>query len=268
MRRFFVEEINTEDGSFVITGSEAKHITRVLRMGRGDRFILMDNTGARFEAVIKSSAQGEVLVTLEKPLPGPPRSPVEIILCQALLKSGPMDTLIQKTSELGVARIIPFASARTVAMPREDRLTNRMRHWREIARSAAKQADRHAPAHIGSLQPFPDLMRQWDDPEVLKVILWEKEGSRDLKSILRVSVPGSKFVGFVGPEGGFSREEMAITEEAGGISVSLGQRILRAETAAITLVAIVQYEWGDLSLNYNTPPNSAAPPSSCSILKS
>ena len=249
MRRFFVEKIKTDGGSCIIRGAEARHINRVLRMGRGDRFILMDGTGARFEAVIKTTGHREVVVTLEKPLPKPSPSPVEIFLCQALLKSRPMDYVIQKTSELGVAHIMPFSSTRTVVRPDEERLTDKLGHWRNVARSAAKQADRDAPARIGPFYTFQDLMDRWKDEEGFKVILWEREGSKDLKSSLMVPSPLERFVVVVGPEGGFPREEMEIARKAGFISVSLGQRVLRAETAAITVVAIVQYEWGDLSLS-------------------
>jgi 16S rRNA (uracil1498-N3)-methyltransferase len=248
LRRFFVEKIETKDGLCTISGPEAKHMTRVLRMGRGDRFILMDGKGARFKAIIESVGHREVLVNLEKPLPQPPPSPVEIILCQALLKSRAMDYVIEKTSELGVNRIFPFSSERTVVRLHREKSTNRRRHWREIAQSAAKQSDRRTPAEIGLLISLGDLMARWEQEDALKVILWEEEGATDLKGLLRASPPLKKFIGTVGPEGGFSQEEVRAAGEAGFLSVSLGQRVLRAETAAITMVAVVQYEWGDLSL--------------------
>ncbi|MBW2610302.1 MAG: 16S rRNA (uracil(1498)-N(3))-methyltransferase [Deltaproteobacteria bacterium] len=249
MRRFFIEEIKERGNTCIISGAEAKHITRVLRMGRRDRFILMDGKGARFQAVIDSAGRQEVLVTLEKPLPAPPHSPVDITLCQSLLKSRPMDFVIQKTSELGVDHIFPFSSERTVTRLDDNRSANRVRHWREIARSATKQSDRVTPAEIVPLSSLMNLTGQWKKKDALKVILWEEEDSKDLKGLLRASSPAKHFIGIVGPEGGFSREEVEIVNEAGFISVSMGRRILRAETAAITMVAIVQYEWGDLSLN-------------------
>ena len=110
MRRFFVEEIREIHGACSITGSEAKHIIKVLRMRTGDRFVLMDGKGARFQVTIASATPREVQVVLGKPLPKPPPSPVQIMLCQALLKSRQMDYLIQKTSELGDDPINPFSS--------------------------------------------------------------------------------------------------------------------------------------------------------------
>ncbi len=223
-------------------------MTRVLRMGRGDRFILMDGKGARFQAIIVSAGPREVLVTLEKALTQPAPSPVEITLCQALLKSRAMDYVIEKTSELGVNRIFPFSSERTVIRLNREKSANKRRHWREIAQGAAKQSNRSAPAEIGPLSSFGELVAKCPQENALKVILWEEEGARDLKGLLKASPPLKKFIGMVGPEGGFSQEEVRAAKEAGFTSVSLGQRVLRAETAAITMVAVVQYEWGDLSL--------------------
>lgn len=249
MRRFFIEEIiKAADGSCIIKGSEARHILKVLRMGRGDSFILMDRHGDRYEAVIESAEGSEVLVRLTERLPGPSVSGLDITLCQAVLKSGPMDYIIEKTSELGVTRIMPFSSERTVVKI-TDNVSNKVRRWREIAVSAAKQSDRVAPAEISPPVAFMDVLRQWQDNDSLKVILWEREGARDLKELLKTAARSPGFVGMVGPEGGFSTNEVDAAALSGFISVSLGRRILRAETAAMTLVAVVQYEWGDLSLS-------------------
>jgi 16S rRNA (uracil1498-N3)-methyltransferase len=112
LRRFFIEHIRTKGRFCSITGSEARHISRVLRMAPGDRFVLMDGHGAWYQALIEAVGAHEVRVLLEKSLPAPPPSPVNIVLCQALLRSRPMDYTVQKTSELGVDCSIPFSSKR------------------------------------------------------------------------------------------------------------------------------------------------------------
>lgn len=249
MRRFFLEEIIREaDGSCVIKGREARHISKVLRMGRGDRFILMDRHGDRYEASIESVGRTEVVVRLSEKLREPVTPDLDITLCQAVLKSGPMDYMIEKTSELGVARIIPFVSERTVVSFDSKGTENKLRRWKEIAVSAAKQSDRFAPAEIAQPHTFMDVLGKQQNNDFLKVILWEREDSRDLKELLDKSASCPGFIGMVGPEGGFSAGEVDAAAQAGFIPVSLGRRILRAETAAMTLVAVVQYEWGDLSL--------------------
>jgi 16S rRNA (uracil1498-N3)-methyltransferase len=247
LRRFFVEEIQQQKGLLSIRGPEARHITRVLRMGRGDRLILIDRNGARFQALIESVRSHEVMVTLEKTLPAPSSSPAEIILCQALLRSGPMDYVIQKTSELGVSRIVPFSSERTVIRLSGEGLSSRWRHWQEVARSAAKQSNRRVPAEIGHPCSFTEMVEVWKTQEAIKIILWEEEDTGDLKTLLRELPPGRMLLCIVGPEGGFTRDEIARAGKAGFLPLSLGYRILRAETAAVTVVAILQYEWGDLS---------------------
>jgi len=249
MRRFFIDEIPGRQGSFAITGAEAKHMTRVLRMGPGERFVLFDRKGVRFEAVIEEVSRHHVHVHLEIPLPAPGPSPVHMTLCQALLKSQHMDLIVEKTSELGVDRILPYVSERTVVKVEGDKAHRKLRHWEEIAQSAAKQSDRALPAEIGPIYSFGELLAVLSKESALKILLWEQEGIRSLKPFLRSVSPAPKVLALVGPEGGFSEREAKEAGEAGFVSVSLGCRILRAETAAISLVTIIQYEWGDLSLN-------------------
>jgi 16S rRNA (uracil1498-N3)-methyltransferase len=249
LRRFFIQTIMSEkNGSCTLTGKEAKHITKVLRMGPGDRIALMDGQGNRFQAKILFSDPWKVHLALECPLPPPPASSTEITLIQALIKSRPMDLIIQKCSELGITRIIPVRSERTVVKLDKAGASAKGRHWREIARSAAKQADRASPASVDPLTNFSHCLERWKDVDALKVILWERKGANDLKSQLKKAGLQRRFVGIVGPEGGFAEGEIQLAKDKGFNSVSLGMRILRAETAAIALVSIVQYEWGDLSI--------------------
>ena len=247
MRRFFVEKIWENNGICSITGSEAKHISKVMRMKPGDRFVLLDGNGRRFQVCIDTVTSKAIQVIMEKPLPGLPHSPVNITLCQALLKSRAMDYLIQKTSELGVDRIIPFISERTVVKYKKESFSNKMRHWQEISVSSAKQSG-GLPAEIETPVSMMQLEEEWKGEDVLKVVFWEEEGATDFKTLLKASRPAKNLVGMVGPEGGFTRKEIDACTDAGFVPVSLGHRILRAETAAMIMVAIVQYELGDLCL--------------------
>jgi len=247
LRRFLVKDLEIKNGFCVITGREAHHISRVLRMGRGDGLVLLDGKGERFLAEIQSVTNAGIKVQIKRPLDPVQPPAFEITLCQAVIKSASMDYLIQKTSELGVARIFPFFSSRSVVHLKADRLRKKRHRWKEIAHSAAKQCNRDIPAEIGPPTSFDQQLASLSKAPGLKVILWEKETSQDLKSLLQHYGPG-KFTGIVGPEGGFTPEEVSNAEQAGFIPVSMGRRILRAETAALVLVAIVQYEWGDLQI--------------------
>jgi 16S rRNA (uracil1498-N3)-methyltransferase len=248
VRRFFLERIQTEDGLVRVTGSEARHMIRVLRMGPGDRLVLMDGSGARHQAVIRAVGRDRADLLLERTLPSPSPSPLEITVCPSLLKSRPMDLLIRKASELGVAAVQPYTSSRSVVQLEGKRLESRLRHWGEIARNAAKQADRAVPARVDPPVEFDTLLARWGEREACKVILWETESARDLKGFLRREDKAGAVAAVVGPEGGFRPEEVRAAGEAGFSPVSLGRRILRAETAVLAVATLFQYEWGDLSL--------------------
>jgi len=248
LRRFLVENLEIENGFCVITGREAHHMSRVLRMGRGDELVLLDGKGGRFLAGIQSVSHEGIKVQIRKPLDPVQPSPFKITLCQAVIKSASMDYLIQKTSELGVTRISPFFSSRSVVHLKADRQRKKSNRWREIAHSAAKQCNRDIPPEIGAPESFDKQLALFSKAPGLKVILWERETSRDLKDLLQNHESSGSFTGMVGPEGGFTPEEVSAAQHAGFIPVSMGSRILRAETAALVLVAIVQYEWGDLRM--------------------
>jgi 16S rRNA (uracil1498-N3)-methyltransferase len=160
-----------------------------------------------------------------------------------------MDFLVEKTSELGVDRILPYVSERTVVKVDGEKAHSKLAHWQEIARSAAKQSDRAMPAEIGPIDAYDKMVAALARESALKVMLWEQEDVRSLKDQLRSNSPGPMVLAMVGPEGGFTQREVKEAREAGFVSVSLGCRILRAETAAISLVTIIQYEWGDLGLH-------------------
>ena len=248
LRRFLVEDLEIENDFCVIKGREAHHMSKVLRMRERDAVILLDGKGGRFLAEIQSVSGHAVSMRIKETMDSAAVSSVEITLCQAVIKSNPMDYLIQKTSELGVARILPFFSAHSVVHLDVERSKKKRRRWKEIAHSAAKQCNRDIPAEIGFPLSFKELLNLAVDTPGPKVILWEKENAQDLKTLLKDQDPPRRFTGMVGPEGGFTAEEMTRAWDAGFVPVSMGSRILRAETAAVVLVTLVQYEWGDLQL--------------------
>jgi 16S rRNA (uracil1498-N3)-methyltransferase len=248
MRRFFIEEIIEEDGLCLIPEKEARHMTTVLRMKAGDSFILTSGKGEGFEAVIETASRKGVYARITKTLPTAASSPVKIEICQAILKPRMMDYMIEKTSELGVSRIQPFYAERSVIKPDKDSASNKTRHWRMIAQSALKQCGRATPAVIAEPVSIIDMIKAAADKEGIKVVLWEGEELSDLKTLLEEKGPMTDFTGIVGPEGGFTGQEVNLMRDAGIIPVSVGSRILRAETAAIALTTIIQYEWGDLGI--------------------
>jgi 16S rRNA (uracil1498-N3)-methyltransferase len=250
MRSFFVEDALGASDLISITGKEANHIQNVLRMKRGDTLIAMDGKGRLFEAIIEDLHHKEVRVKIIKGMPSPPPSPIEIHLAQALIKSRPMDLVIQKATELGVASITPFTPQRTAVSKRPENLARKMDHWQEIMKAACKQCGRPKLPALNPLLSFEALIENAPPQGTLKVLLWEAEKEAHLKGLLRSMELFPHIMAIVGPEGGFSPSEIHLARAAGFHIVSLGTRILRSETAAITLVSIFQYEWGDLNLRH------------------
>jgi len=248
LRRFFVEKIIPTGGFLSITGKEARHIRNVLRMKKGEMLILMDREGQSFEATIGEVQYKEVKVTITKTIPPLPSSPVKISLAQALIKSHPMEYLIQKVTELGIHSIHPFYSERTVIQLKSAHLKNKMDRWMEIMKSACKQCGRVTLPDLNTPLLFEEMIKDAPDTKTLKILLWEDEDKVDLKRLLTSMSPAPHVFVIVGPEGGFTLNEINLAKDAGFHIVSLGNRILRAETAAVSLLSIIQYEWGDLNL--------------------
>lgn len=250
MRLFYIEEVRHGQKRCIINGSEARHIYKVLRMGVGDSLLLMDKDGTRYKAVIESIRQGKVNVIIKEVLPPLAPSPVEILVCISMIRSDPLDLVIQKASELGASKVQPFYSERSIVKVPKERLQLRLRHWNEVAKNAAKQCGRSKPLEVLAPISLHELLSQ-DLDESLCLLLWEQESSVSIKEVLR-KAKKRKIIGVIGPEGGFSKKEVDMLREKGFISVTMGARILRAETAAIVFVALAQYELGDLGLSYDT----------------
>jgi 16S rRNA (uracil1498-N3)-methyltransferase len=248
LRRFFVDKIIPGTDFVSITGKEARHIRNVLRMKKGEMLILMDREGQSFEATIEAVHYKEVKVTITKTMPPLPSSPSKISLAQALIKSHPMEYLIQKVTELGIHSIHPFYSERTVIQLKSAHLKNKMDRWMEIMKSACKQCGRVTLPDLNTPLLFEKIIKDAPDTKTLKILLWEEEDKVDLKKLLTSMSSAPHVFVIVGPEGGFTLNEINLAKDAGFHIVSLGNRILRAETAAVSLLSIIQYEWGDLNL--------------------
>jgi 16S rRNA (uracil1498-N3)-methyltransferase len=175
-------------------------------------------------------------------------SPLTIIMGQSLVKGNKMDSIIQKATELGVSEVFPFLSSRSIPYLDKGRIEHRVNRWRRIAVESSKQCGRLIPLRIETVAKFDDVLER-ASLATKRIILWEK-GTRSLASLFRernaTACPSPKVYFLVGPEGGFSEEEIKRAERAHFVPVGLGSRILRVETAGLSFVSILQYEWGDL----------------------
>lgn len=247
MRRFLVEQISSGESTLHIGGREAVHLTRVLRMGRGDRCIVMDRSGARVLAEILEAAGENVRLKVIEVLAPKPSPPIRIVLCQAVLKNPAMDLVVQKASELGASSLRPFLASRSVVKPDPKSTANKIRRWNEIAEGASKQSDRGTPMNIEPMLTFAGMLATIErGKNNLNLILCEREREKTFEAMVVRYRAITEATVMVGPEGGFTGMEIDSAGEAGARPVGLGPRILKAETAAIVITALLQYEYGGL----------------------
>lgn len=243
MRRFFSEDITAGAASVRISGDEFTHLKRVLRLKQGDDLAVFNGKGLEVTGRITAMDAGCAIVSVEGTAYGRLESPRAIRLLQGLLKSDKPEFVIQKATELGVATITFFTTSRTV--PISNGSKTKGTRWRKAAIEAAKQCGRTRLPELTPVAAFKDAVTGCT--EGVRLILWEGEGKTiPIKDALKNADPDSAITVAVGPEGGFSAEDVAVAEAAGFKAVSIGPRILRAETAALAAIAIIQYETGDL----------------------
>jgi 16S rRNA (uracil1498-N3)-methyltransferase len=245
MRRFFVQPELLRSSCGTISGELFRHISTVLRLKPGASLLLADGCGHEAIAVIKDIGKEGIAVELQ-PFYSvfADEGALPITLCQGLPKGEKMDLILQKATELGISRIVPFNGERSVARLDSERFEKRLSRWERIVQEAARQSGRNSVPSVGFYGNLQELLQIEDGS--LKLLLWEGEKKRGLRETIEtIEKPGSVSI-IIGPEGGLTSEEAAKAEKAGYIPVTLGSRILRTETAGLAVVAILQYVWGDL----------------------
>lgn len=244
LRRFYLSPAMVRHPRPEITGSDAGHICRVLRLGADDFVELFDGTGSTYLARIISASPGQVQLTITESFDPPPDSGVRITLAQGILKERKMDDLVRQLTELGIHRWMPFFAARSVPVPNSKGLGKRMDRWQKIVLEAAKQCRRGKIPQIEPAARFEDVIDASAESD-LKIIFWE--GTLQSFDIPGASAPQPReIMVMVGPEGGFDPAEVRCARECGFITAGLGPRILRAETAALAACTLVQYQFGDM----------------------
>lgn len=245
MHRFFIDQSAITGATATITGQEAHHLSMVLRLSAGDKICLFDGTGTIYTAKITKISKNHIetsITATEKP---PPANRLAVHLGQALLKGKKMDLLVQKAAELGIDTVRPYTSENCTVKNLSE---NKESRWNRIVLEACKQCGRPTPPICYPVTDFDSLLATGSDFD-LKLIFWEKEDSRSLKNIFTDPPVNIRSVLFlVGPEGGFSKSEISKAISAGYRPVSFGKRTLRAETASIAAMAILQYLLGNLAV--------------------
>jgi 16S rRNA (uracil1498-N3)-methyltransferase len=272
MHRFFVPpEILKETNLDIALPKSLSHQVRdVIRLNVGEHLILLDNSGDEIPAIVAKTSKTAVEVHLLERRPGKSEPAVRIILCQGVLKSARFEWILEKGTELGVSVFSPIICRRSMT-GLEDTGTTKIQRWQRIIQEAAEQSGR---SHLPQLLPIRPLMSALNDipSNALAIMPWEEEHTLTLHDVLSIPIHPDGNVGvtlaaarpipprptqnpltlspqlpitivlFIGPEGGLMPEEVALAQQRGVQIVTLGSRILRAETAAIATVANIMYE--------------------------
>lgn len=252
MHYFFIEGASLAEGQVVeLLPEDVNHVYRVLRLREGAPVFIADGRGTVFRGNISAASPRLVKVHLDQPVPSA-EPPLKITLLQSLAKGEKMDLIVRQSVELGVSRIIPVATGRTVPKWDENKSLRRLDRWQKIARSAASQCRRGKIPVVEPVAGFSETLdRLPTHREGLTVVPWEKEKRFVIGKLLQQAFPpGGEIFLFIGPEGGFRESEIKALSTFGATTVHLGPRILRTETAATALLALVQAAWGDLGGGY------------------
>jgi 16S rRNA (uracil1498-N3)-methyltransferase len=249
MKRFFVNAQNIIGASAQIVGDEAHHIINVLRMEPGSPLLICDGEGYEYEGRIAELDNNEVIVKIVRVKRTTREPKLQVILAQGLAKKADsFELVVQKSTELGVSRLVPLLTERTVVRAKEEKYHNRKKRWQRIALEAAKVSQRGMVPVVESPTSLRDFLEKIPR-DILCLMPWEGEQSVGIGEVLQREV-GNNFPRpvaiLIGPEGGFSEEEVDCARRSGAVPVTLGPRILRTETAGIIALGIVLYELGDL----------------------
>lgn len=242
MRRLFYKGLLAD--KIQITGADAHHLMHVMRAKPGDEIVVVDDANAVARMKMVAFSEDAVTLELEERLEANTESPIDIVLAQCLLKGDKMDFIVQKAVELGAVGIIPVKSQNCVVRYDAKKAKSRVERWQKIANEAAKQCGRTALLEVAPIRSMAEFLQE-EATDAEFIFFYENENKETVKSYLQ-ALNKKRIVLLVGPEGGFTLDEASAITKAGGHSVTLGPRILRAETAAVAAMTVVQYEKGDL----------------------
>ncbi len=237
MYNFFVDECARVGGSFSISGKDHNHICNVLRMQIGDTFLVScagTSSLCRLKFIGDDALEAEIVEEDYRNT----ELPVRFYLFQGLPKADKLELIIQKTVELGVAGIIPVEMSRCVMKLDDKKKKARRERWQSIAESAAKQSKRNVIPEVSDVMTYKQAMEKAGTMDLFLVPYENERGMAATRDALSRMKPGMSVGILVGPEGGFDEKEIELARQAGAAVISLGKRILRAETAAVTAVGL------------------------------
>lgn len=243
MSRFFIPRENISENQIAVTGDDTIHITKVLRLKKGDVITCCDGQGFDYEAKIAELSKMSVICDILRKTKSDTEPNIKVTLIQGIPKAAKMDYIIQKTTELGISEIFPCELNRCVAKLDGEKKTER---WQKIAKEAAQQSGRGIVPAIHQkidLNEAVSILKNAD----ISFVAYECEEKTVIKTVLNAKEAPKSVAFMIGAEGGFDKSEIEFLKENGIMLVSLGKRILRTETAGEAVLSMIMYEIGDIN---------------------
>lgn len=244
MFQFFVDktQVNEAAGLVFITGADVNHICHVLRMRVGEQFYVTDGeSGGKYLCALKEASEDQVTCDILRNIEESSELPCEITLYQGLPKADKMELIIQKAVELGVHRIVPVSTKRSIVKLDDKKAGAKISRWQGIAEAAAKQSKRDVIPQIGDVMTLKAALAEAADFDVSMMPYENAEGMAFTRKLLDEIRPGQRIAIFIGPEGGFDDSEVEAALAKGTQPVTLGRRILRTETAGLAMLSMLVY---------------------------
>lgn len=241
MQHFFVTPDQVSKDIITITGSDVNHMKNVLRMKVGEQLFVNDGHNKKYLGRLREYAAGYVLVEILEEEVSKEELPSKIYLFQGIPKSDKMEWIIQKAVELGVSEVIPVLTKRSVVKLDEKKAAKKVERWREIAKSAAKQSGRGMLPSIREVTGYKQALAMAEALDVILIPYELAENMEVTRSVISDIEPGHSIGVFIGPEGGFEKTELEEALKIGAKEITLGRRILRTETAGLTVLSILMY---------------------------
>ncbi len=242
--RFFVPASRFEGELVRLSREQAHQVRQVLRLGPDDTVVVLDDRGAEYEVLLTSVGPKEAVgrVVSTRPAAGEPK--VQLTLFQSLLIREKFEWVLQKATEVGVTQIVPVLTARGLVRTKQIE-ENKLDRWQRILTEAAEQAHRGRIPRLEPVVPFADVFSRFVGFD--RLLIAAPSETVSLHAALQgIERPETSIALLIGPEGGFTEEEVALAREKGALAVGLGPRILRTETAAIVACALILYELGEM----------------------
>lgn len=219
------------------------HLTRVLRLRPGDELVVFNGGGGEYRARVTQIERRAAQVELGEFVDCSLESPLEVVLLQGVSRGERMDYTVQKAVELGVSRIVPVLSERTVVNVKGEREEKRRAHWQAVVRSACEQSGRNRVPQVAAICSFGECLSAVTGEDALKLVLHHRAET----SLNEMTPAAGRVVLLIGPEGGLAPAEISAAQAAGFLPLRLGPRVMRTETAAVTALSVLQWLWGDFS---------------------